>query len=72
MRKKYNNKCNDYQIDGHVIVIFDVIQVIFCVEYNVGNIKSKIRVFMQVVVSMNHRFNKQIVDIVRSRIHQRP
>ena len=72
MRKKYNNKCNDYQIDGHVIVVFDIIQVMFRVEYNVGNIKPKIRVFMQVVVSMNGRFNKQIVDIMRSRIHERP
>ena len=55
-----------------MIVIFHVIQVMFRVEYDVGNIKPKIRVFVQVVVSMNRRFDKQIVDIVRSRIHERP
>ena len=55
-----------------MIVVFDIIQVVLCVEYDVGNIKPKIRVFVQVVVSVNRRFNKQIVDIVRSRIHERP
>lgn len=72
MRKIHNNKCNENQIDGNMIVIFHVIQVMFRVEYDVGNIKPKIRVFVQVVVSMNRRFDKQIVDIVRSRIHERP
>ena len=72
MRKKYNNKRNKYQIDRHVIVVFDIIQVIFRIENDVGNINPKIRVFMQVVVSMNGWFNKQIVDIMRSRIHERP
>ena len=72
MRKIHNNKCNEYQIDGNMIVVFNIVQVVLCVEYDVGNIKPKIRVFVQVVVSMNRRFNKQIVDIVRSRIHERP
>ena len=72
MCKIRNNNRNKYQIDRHVIVVFDVIQVMFRVEYDVGNIKPKIRVFVQVVVSVNRRFNKQIVDIVRSRIHERP